>query len=70
MHNSLRFRLTVIIISLAVGPLILAGAVMSWRTYTVQKKQALNMQRDSVRHVADHVQYFALELENQLQIVV
>ena len=68
--RSLRFRLTVIIISLAVGPLILAGAVMSWRTYTVQKKQVLNMQHDSVRHIADHVQTYALELENQLHIVL
>jgi putative methionine-R-sulfoxide reductase with GAF domain len=63
MWNSLRFRLTVILMSLAVGPLMLAGILLIQRTYTTVREQALVLQVQVAQSVAH-------EIENYLQNVV
>ena len=46
MFHSLRFRFTLICIGLAVGPLILVGAIIGARSYSTLEKQSLVLQRE------------------------
>lgn len=63
MWNSLRFRLTVILICLAVGPLMLAGSLLVQRTITTVQEQALVLQVQVAQNVT-------LEVEKYIQNVV
>ena len=69
MRNSIRVRLTIAFISLAVGPLLLVGIILAWQSFTVQEQQALNLQREVAQRVATQVTAFFGELENQLGVV-
>jgi signal transduction histidine kinase/CheY-like chemotaxis protein len=54
---------------LAIGPLLLVGVVLAWRSYTVQQQQALHIQRQMAQRVSTQVKAFFAELENELQVV-
>ena len=54
---------------LAIGPLLLVGIVLAWRSYTLQQQQALHIQRQMAQRVATQVTAFFAELENELRVV-
>jgi GAF domain-containing protein/HAMP domain-containing protein len=68
MHNSIRQRLTVAFIGLAVGPLLLVGVVLAWQSFTTQQQQALNLQHEVAQRVSAQVRAFFEELENELRL--
>src|SRR5882724_9607562 len=41
MRRSMRVGLTVAFMGLAIGPVLLVGVVLVWRSYTMQQQQAL-----------------------------
>jgi GAF domain-containing protein/HAMP domain-containing protein len=55
MWNSLRFRLASILLGLAIGPLILAGAILSQRVLASEQKQALAFQSQVSKNAAAEV---------------
>src|SRR5207237_10679947 len=69
MRRSIRVRLTVAFMGLAIGPLLLVGVVLAWRSYTTQQQQALYLQRQMAQRVSTQVTAFFAELENELQLV-
>jgi hypothetical protein len=69
MRGSIRTRLTVAFISLAIGPLVLVGGVLAWLSFTTQRQQALYLQYEVARRVSGHVTAFFEELEDQLRLV-
>ena len=64
MRNSLRTRLIVILIAMAVIPLLLVGIVAGWQGYTAQRRQALDLQRGVAQRISLQVDAFIRELEN------
>src|SRR5215470_7234637 len=69
MRRSIRVRLTVAFMGLAIGPLLLVGVVLAWRSYTMQQQQALYVQRQMAQRVSTQVMAFFAELENELRVV-
>jgi signal transduction histidine kinase len=69
MRNSIRTRLTVAFIGLAIVPLLLVGVIIAWQGFTTEKRQALNLQREVARRVATEITAFFEELEYQLRLV-
>ena len=69
MRSSIRTRLTVAFISLAIGPLLLVGGVLAWLSFTTQRQQALYLQYEVAHRVSAHVTAFFEELESQLSLV-
>jgi putative methionine-R-sulfoxide reductase with GAF domain len=67
MWNSLRFRLTVILIGLAIGPLLLAGSILAQRTYTVVRDQALTYQVQVAQNVSLEVEKFFQDVTGDLE---
>lgn len=69
MRNSIRIRLTIAFIGLAIGPLLLVGVILAWQSFAVQEQQALNSQHELAQRVSTQVTAFFGELENQLRVV-
>ena len=69
MRNSIRTRLTVAFIALAIVPLLLVGGILAWQSFITEERQALNLQREVARRVATEVTAFFEELENELRLV-
>ncbi|MBN1815312.1 MAG: cache domain-containing protein, partial [Anaerolineae bacterium] len=69
MRSSIRTRLTVAFIGLAIGPLLLVGGVMAWQTFIAQQQQALDMQREVTQRVASQVTAFFEGVEGDLRLV-
>jgi tubulin-specific chaperone A len=69
MRSSIRKRLTMVFIGLAVGPLMLVGAVLAWLSFTTQQQQALNLQQEMAQRVATEATAFFEGLENELRVV-
>jgi hypothetical protein len=69
MRRSIRVRLTVAFLGLAIGPLLLVGAVLAWRSYTLQQRQALLLQREVTQRVSSQVTAFFASRENELRVV-
>jgi len=70
MPNSIRTRLTMAFLVLAVGPLLIVGLLITLRTYRVQTQGAIMLQREVAGHLSSRVQSFIHELESALQMVV
>jgi methyl-accepting chemotaxis protein len=66
MRSSIRTRLTIAFVGLAVSPLLLVGVVLAWQSFTTQQQQAFNLQREVAQRVATQVTAFFEELENEL----
>jgi len=66
MINSLRLRLTLIFIGLAVGPLILVGAIIGLRSYASLEQQGLALQREIAATVGSEIRAFIEGRENEL----
>jgi PAS domain S-box-containing protein len=69
MQTSLRRRLIIAFISLAIGPLVLVGAVLAWEIFTTQVQQALYLQRELAQRVSVQVSAFFEQLESELRLV-
>jgi hypothetical protein len=70
MYNSIRSRLTIAFISLAIGPLLLVGVVLAWQSFTVQQQQAFTLQHELARRALTQVAAFIQEIESQLRMVI
>src|SRR5258708_17330856 len=55
MWNSLRVRLTTLFIGLAIGPLLIVGAILAQRAYTIERDQALALQYQVAQNASSQV---------------
>jgi len=69
MRHSIRVRLAATFIGLAIGPLLLVGMVLVWLSYSVQRDQALQLQRQVAQHLSTEIGAFLAKLENELRVV-
>jgi CheY-like chemotaxis protein/signal transduction histidine kinase len=67
MRLSIRLRLAITFIGLAVGPLLLVGALLGWLSFSVQRDQALQLQRLVAQHAATEIGLFFTERESDLR---
>ena len=70
MRHSIRTRLVVIFIGLAVGPLLLVGLILAWQSFTVQQQEAIALQHEIATPESSQVVAFVQALEDELQISV
>src|SRR5262249_37958850 len=70
MRHSIRTRLVVTFIGLAVGPPLLVGIILAYQSYTVQQQQAIALQRQIASQKASQVTDLIQGLENEMEIVV
>ncbi|MCB0034499.1 MAG: GAF domain-containing protein [Anaerolineales bacterium] len=66
MQNSLRTRLIIYFIGLAIIPLVIVGFVLAYRVFNSQATQALAVQNQVAQRVAGEVENFIRERENEL----
>ena len=66
MINSIRYRLNIVFVGLAIVPLLLVGAIVAWQSFKTLEQQALNLQGEKVQRVLAKVTAFFDELENEL----
>lgn len=66
MQNSLRFRLTVILIVLAIGPLLVAGGAIAQRSFAFERNQAYDLQNQVAQNIAAEVETVFLGINNEL----
>jgi PAS domain S-box-containing protein len=69
MNSSIRKRLTLAFIGLAIGPLLLVGAILAWKSFTTQAQQTLIIQGEMAKRVATEVKAFLDGLESELRLV-
>lgn len=67
MRNSIRTRLTIYFIGVAIIPLLLVGAVLTYQSFNVQRQQAINLEQTVTQRVSTEVSGFMSRLENQLR---
>jgi GAF domain-containing protein len=70
MRHSIRGRLILVFVSLAIGPLLVVGVILAWQSYTVLQQQALILQQEAARRVASQVVAFFQEMEGELRFTV
>jgi signal transduction histidine kinase len=70
MSASIRTRLTVAFLGLAVGPLLIVGLLLTFKAYRVQTHDAIALQREMAAHLSSRVENLIWNLENDLQILI
>ena len=70
MRNSLRLRLTIIFIGLAIGPLLLVGVILAERSFEVEGEQALDLQHQVAQRISAEVDTYLQEIENNINLIV
>jgi putative methionine-R-sulfoxide reductase with GAF domain len=70
MRNSIRGRLLLVFIALAVVPLLVVGVILAWQSFTSLQQQALTLQQEAATRVTSQVMAFFQELENELRFTV
>ena len=70
MRNSIRRRLILVFIGLAVGPLLVVGIVLAWQSFISLQQQSLILQQETAKRVNSQVVAFFQELENELRFTV
>ena len=70
MRNSIRRRLLMIFIGLAIGPLLAVGAILAWRSFTSLQEQSLLLQQEAAKRVNIQVAAFFQELEKEMQFTI
>ena len=70
MPHSIRTRLTMAFLGLAVGPLLMVGLLLTLKAYNVQTQAAIALQREMAAHLASRVQSLIQNLENGLQMLI
>lgn len=68
MRKSIRTRLVVAFVGLAVIPLLVVGGVLAWQSFTAQRQQTLDLQREIARGAATEASSFVAGLEQQLRL--
>ncbi|MBI5409632.1 MAG: hypothetical protein HZA14_09735 [Nitrospirae bacterium] len=53
--NSIRRQLIVSLVLLAIIPLFLLGAVLSWQSFVTQQRQIMDLQREASKRVLDKI---------------
>ena len=66
MRNSIRTRLAITFIALAVGLLLLVGIVLAWQSYVTEQEQALVLQSERAQRISSQVLSFMQIQENAL----
>ena len=69
MWNSLRIKLTIIFLGLAIGPLLLVGVILAQRSFNFEREQALDLQGQVARRLSAEVESFVLEVDNDLNLL-
>jgi len=69
MRNSLRTRLTFILIALAVVPLLLVGIVLAQRSFAIERKQALDLQNQIARQASAQAEASLRAVESDLLLL-
>lgn len=69
MFKSIRWRLTSIVVVLAIFPLAAAGLVIGIRSYNSQTEQSIDFQTEIARGVAKDIEAFVDERELELRII-
>jgi signal transduction histidine kinase len=69
MWESLRTRLTIIFIGLAIGPVLVVGIILAQRSFTVEQQQALTLQSQVAQRVSAEVSAFINDVENDLELI-
>ncbi|MCB0167939.1 MAG: PAS domain S-box protein [Anaerolineae bacterium] len=69
MNRSIRTRLTLTIIALAVGPLLVVGILLTWQIFTIEQAYAIKEQQFVAEEVAHEVRHFFHELQAQLELI-
>jgi GAF domain-containing protein/HAMP domain-containing protein len=67
--TSIRTRLILALVGLAIVPLLLVGLVLGWRSFQVQRQQALTLQRQVAQRITTAVAAFFNGLETELRAV-
>lgn len=67
MFRSLRFRMTAVFVGLAIGPLILAAAIVEYRSFSSLEQQSVSLQRELTARVAGELRVFVEARENELK---
>jgi hypothetical protein len=70
MRNSIRGRLILVFIGLAVGPLFVVGIILAWQSLSSLQQQAFSLQQEAAKRVNSQVVAFFQELENELRFTV
>ena len=70
MRRSIRTRLIITLIILAVVPLLSVGAILSWQGFSTQRDQVLSVQHQVALRASVQVSDLFQELENELQLAI
>ncbi len=70
MRNSIRARLILVFIGLAVGPLLVVGIILAWQSFTILEQQALTLQQEAAKRVTSQVAAFFQKMENELRFTI
>ncbi|MFW9997648.1 MAG: cache domain-containing protein, partial [Candidatus Odinarchaeota archaeon] len=70
MLHSIRTRLTIAFLGLAVGPLLIVGLLLIVKAYSVQIQEAIALQREMATHLSSRVQSLIRNLESELQMLI
>jgi GAF domain-containing protein/HAMP domain-containing protein len=69
MWNSLRTRLTIILVGLAIAPLLLAGVILGQQSFTLEQRVAYDLQTQVAQNVSSEVEALLQSLVNELSTV-
>ncbi len=69
-QNNIRKKLNIRFLAFALVPILLAGIIISIRTYNIQKQEAVILQREIASHISSRVFSFIHEVENSLKLLV
>ena len=67
LRRSILFRLTLAFVGLAVGPLILVGALLAWQSFEYQREEAVGHQQEVAARVRAEVFSFFDKLDRELR---
>lgn len=65
--GSIRRRLVISLVLLAIIPLFLLGALLSWQSYVIQQRQLVEMQKEKARRVLNQISSLVHEQEQLLK---
>ncbi len=68
--TSIRNRLRVSFLALAICPLLLLSMVLSWQGYSIQKQQAIDHQREVSERAANQIKHYIYSLEDELHLSI
>src|SRR5512145_1470030 len=68
--TSIRTRLTLIFIGLAIIPPLVMGMILGYQSFNVQQQQALSLEQQVAKRIGTAVAAYLQGLEDELRIVV